>query len=112
MHPGPADAPAGVLACRNKLPAAAALPPGGTGRVGVQVGRAARGVVAVRAEADRAGTGQRNAGAAGAEVVQVRLDDPLQHHPAGSALRHRDPLLSPSPLRPWCVPGHAAVKSA
>jgi hypothetical protein len=45
-------------------------------------------------------------------VIQVRLDDPLQHLSPGSALRHRDPLLPPSPLRPWCVPGHAAVKSA
>jgi hypothetical protein len=45
-------------------------------------------------------------------MVQVRLDDPLQHLRPGSALRHRDLLLSPMPLRPWCVPGHRAVKSA
>ena len=61
----------GVLACRDRLPAATAVLPGGAGRVGVQVGRAARGVVAVRAEADRAGIGRGNAGAAGAEVIQV-----------------------------------------
>lgn len=67
-----------------------------------------------RAEADRAGVGHGEPGTAGAEMIQMRLDDALaDRHPLpavpravpASALSHRDPLPSLSSQAVLVTPG-------
>src|SRR5260370_40108232 len=97
MHPGPADPPAGVLAWRYRLPAAAAPLPGGPRRMAFPPGQ---GIVGP-AEPDRAGAGHGHPGAAGAEMIQMRLDDPLADRhplPAGPAFPLSQPALLLSPV--------------
>jgi len=77
------------------------------GRVGL---RASCGV-ADRAQADRAGIGHREAGPAGAEMVQVGLGYPLADRHAAFALSHRDLLQFPFTLLPtWWTTCGGAVK--
>jgi hypothetical protein len=101
MYPRPADAPAGILPWRYRLPATAAWLPGGTRRIARPLGRGFIG----RAEPDRAGVGHGKPGTAGAEMIQMRLAYPrADRHPlpalAGDILAfplsHRDPLQSGS----------------
>ena len=113
MHPRAADPPAGVLPRRHRLPATPASLPGGMRRITFPP---VRGILDP-AEADRAGIGHREPGTAGAEMIQMRLDNPLaDRHPLpavpravpASALSHRDPLPSLSSQAVLVVPGRPA----
>ena len=110
MHPRAADPPAGVLPRRHRLPATPASLPGGMRRITFPP---VRGILD-RAEADRAGVGHGEPGTAGAEMIQMRLDDALaDRHPLpavsravpASALSHRDPLPSLSSQAVLVTPG-------
>ena len=95
VDPGAGDAAAGVVGGRDRASAAGAGLAGGAGRVGLWTERG----VASGAQADRAGIGHREANAAGAEVIQVSLSDPLaDRHPA-SAFRH--PFTVAPAQRDW-----------
>ena len=73
MHPSPADAPAGVLPWRNRLPARAASLPGGTPRITFPPDRG----TIDPAQPDQAEAGHGEPGTPRAEMLQMRLTYPL-----------------------------------
>ncbi len=73
MYPRTAGAPAGVLPGRDWPPAAVAVLPGRAGRAIFPAGR----ITVGGAESERRRAGHRHPQTPRAEMLQVRLDDPL-----------------------------------
>lgn len=78
VHPGPAEAPSGVLPRCYRLRATAALLPGGVRRTTRLRDQGTIG----RAETDRARVCHGEPGSPRAEMIQVRLTYPLSDHPS------------------------------
>jgi hypothetical protein len=84
VNPGAGDAAARVLDGGDRILAAGAGLTGGPSRAGLRAGRR----IADGTQSDRAGIGHREAGPAGAEMIQVGLGYPLADRHAASALSH------------------------